>query len=219
MLKKSVQSLIFSVTMLLLVSFQLKNKEAELTETTSPLSAYGAEWDNPKYQQCNTAANATYLSSEEKKVIYILNMARMNPSLFATTVVQQYPDKGEMPVNRNSSYYKSLLKTMQSLQPMGMLAPDSLCFKSALCHATTTGKAGTVTHDRTTNDCRTQQYFSGECCHYGYKNALAILISLLIDEGIPSLGHRKICLGGYTKLGVSIQPHKAYNSTAVLDFK
>lgn len=185
----------------------------------SPLAEYSKDWNDPKYLKCNTAAGANYLSNEEKKTIYILNLARMNPALFANTVVSQYPDRTEWSVKRSGSYYKSLLATMKKMKPLTILTPDSLCFRSAYCHALTTGKAGTVTHDRTTPDCRKQQYFGGECCQYGNNEALEILMSLLIDEDIPSLGHREILLGNYTMIGVSIQPHILYKHTAVLDLK
>ena len=32
----------------------------------------------------------------------------------------------------------------------------------------------------------------GECCQYGFKDPLAIVIDLLIDEGIADTAHRKI---------------------------
>ena len=200
---------------LIFVSFIPAKKE---TIPVSPLADFSAAWNDAKYLECNTAANANYLTAEEKKTIYILNMARMNPVLFANTVVKQYPEKSAGYVSRNSKYYKSLLDMMLKLKPMNLLYPDSLCFRSALCHAQTTGKAGTVTHSRT-NECKKLEYYSGECCHYGFDTALDILMSLLIDEGVESLGHRELCLGAMNKVGVSIQPHTAYRHTAVLDFK
>ena len=210
-----------SLLISLVVSFSFipVKEDRESTIPVSPLAAYSIAWNDAKYLKCNTAARAGYLAEEEKKTIYILNMARMNPVLFANTVVKQYPGKTEWHINSNSTYYKSLLETLLKLKPMNLLYPDSLCYKSAACHALITGKNGTVTHDRTTDDCRKQQYFSGECCHYGNNTAIDILLSLLIDEGVASLGHREICLSTYKKLGVSIQPHAAYNYTAVLDFK
>lgn len=59
----------------------------------------------------------------------------------------------------------------------------------------------------------------GECIHYGQSNALEIVTSLLIDQTVKSLGHRKICLGYFTEMGVSIQPHNGYGKNAVLDFR
>lgn len=207
-----------AVASFLFISLASVNKPADPFIAPSPLAEYSTEWNDAKYLKCNTAANARYLTAEEKKVIYILNMARMNPPLFAKTVVNQYPEKGKWSVNRDSFYFTSLMDTLQKLKPQKLLSPDSLCFKSAFCHASTTGKNGSVTHDRTTT-CKQQEYFNGECCHYGYNTAIDILLSLLIDENVPSLGHRYVCLGDYNKLGVSIQPHTVYKNTAVLDFK
>ena len=60
---------------------------------SSPLGLYSPAWNDARYLTCNTAANTGYMSAGEKEVIYILNMARMNPALFANTVVKQYPNK------------------------------------------------------------------------------------------------------------------------------
>jgi len=35
---------------------------------------------------------------------------------------------------------------------------------------------------------------------------------------VPSLGHREILFTDFTKIGVSIQPHKKYGWNTVLDF-
>ena len=49
-------------------------------------------------------------------------------------------------------------------------------------------------------------------------SGLEIVIQLLIDQGVSSLGHRYICLGTYARVGVSIKPHKSYGTNCVLDF-
>ena len=202
-----------------IVSFSSVKRTNDPSLPPSPLADYSTEWNDTKYLKCNTAANVRYMTDEEKKVVYILNMARMNPVLFAKTVVNQYPEKGKWTINRSSYYFTSLMDTLQKLKPLKLLYPDSLCYKSAFCHAVTTGKNGSVTHERVTDKCKKEEYFNGECCHYGNSTAVDILLSLLIDENVPSLGHRYVCLGSFNKLGVSIQPHIAYKSTAVLDFK
>jgi hypothetical protein len=75
-----------------------------------------------------------------------------------------------------------------------------------------------VGHERKTQDSKLKKHYYGECCDYGHNDALEIVLSLLIDEGIPSLGHRDVCLSNYVKLGVAIQPHKRYGTNTVLDF-
>jgi hypothetical protein len=184
----------------------------------SPLASYSAEWNDAKYLKCNTAAKVSYMNDEEKEVIYILNLLRANPALFANTVLQKYPDENHQGFLRNIQEYKSLLDTLRKLKPLELLYPDSLCFVSAQCHAISSGKAGYVGHERQTKECKDKHLYFGECCDYGHKEPLSILMGLVIDQNVPSLGHRYMCIGSYGKIGVSIQPHKVYGNNAVLDF-
>ncbi len=165
-------------------------------------------WDNKYYETAKTAANIDYMTEEEKNVFYYLNLARMNPKYFANTFVKQ-SIKGKA-----NSYEKSLLKELRKMKPMPVLEFDKELWKSAKCHAIESGKSGYVGHER--KNCNST--FSGECCSYGTEDGLGIVLQLLIDEDIPSLGHRRICLGDYTKMGVSIKPHKTYSINAVLNF-
>ncbi len=183
----------------------------------SPLSAFSSEWNDSKYLQCNTAGKVGYMDAKEKEVIYILNLLRTDPKLFANTVVKKYPEYSGQGYLRKIREYKSLMNTLQKMKPLPLLYPDELCYKSAQCHAYSSGKKGYVGHDRK-EGCRSKKHFNGECCDYGHDDPLAILMSLLIDEHIPSLSHRMICLSIYKKIGVSIEPHKSYRYNAVLDF-
>lgn len=187
--------------------------------STSPLASFSNEWNQPKYFACNSAESVTYLTEEEKKIIYILNLVRINPSLFASTVVRQYPSAANKTYLLKNSYYLSLHKTLNNLAPIGVLAPDEKLFTSAECHAISSGKNGYVGHDRLTNNCRKNSSYFGECCDYGRDKALDIVMALLVDENVPSLGHRKICLDpSYKTLGTAIRPHKTYRINTVLDF-
>ncbi len=189
----------------------------QLLERVSPLSAFSDEWDGPAYQVCNTAATTAYLTKTEKEIIYILNLARMNPSLFARTVVKVYPAHSEQPRLEQSSYYKSLLVFLQNKKPLPLVYPEKDLYYSAQCHAETSGAVGYVGHDRRGRACRKLEKFAGECCHYGSDDPLTIVMDLLIDEGVPSLGHRYILFTPHTRIGVSLQPHQRYQWNAVLD--
>jgi uncharacterized protein YkwD len=198
------------VYLLSLVSFT-PVKENHTAIFISPLSEFSPMWDDTKYLKCNTAGNSKYLTAAESEVIYILNLARANPELFANTVIKKYPAT-------HSTYFTSLLNEMKKLKPIGLLFPDSLCYAGAFCHAVNAGAEGYVGHTRSNDDCNKKWYYNGECCDYGNNKPLDIIMSLLIDEGVSSLGHRKICLSSYNKIGVSIQPHKLYRFNTVLDF-
>lgn len=205
-------------SLLVFVSFIPCSEASKSTVPASPLASYSAAWNDAKYLKCNTAAKANYMSATEKEVIYILNLARTNPALFTTTVVQQYPTKTNSEYLRKIWYYTGLLDTMKTIKPLPLLTPDSLCFEGAFCHAANSGKEGYFGHQRSKAECQQKEHFRGECCDYGHNQALDILMSLLIDEGVPSLGHRDICLTRYNKIGVAIQPHSSWSYVAVLDF-
>lgn len=189
------------------------------TGTDSPLAIYSSEWNDAKYIGCNTAASVTYMNEEEKKVLYILNLVHSNPALFAKTVLTKYPAvSGKDYLTDDIYYYKSLVDTLLKLKPLPFFYPDEKCWKSAQCHAYSSGKTGYVGHQRQSQACKAQKKYYGECCDYGNADPLDIVMSLLIDEGVPSLGHRYLLLNNYSKAGVSIQPHIKYGSNAVIDF-
>lgn len=190
------------------------------TASVSPLASYSNVWNDVKYSKCNTAVTAAYLSKGEKDVIYILNLIRAYPALFVKTVLKKYPEaSGNGYLAEDSFYFISLVKTLEQMEPLNILTADKDCFESAKCHATSSGIAGYVGHVRQTKDCQAKTSFNGECCDYGHSDPLDIILSLLIDEGIPSLGHRMVCFTSYAKVAASIQPHTRYGRNAVLDFR
>jgi uncharacterized protein YkwD len=185
----------------------------------APLADYSPEWNKPEYASCNTAVKVNYMNDKERTVIYILNLARTNPKLFAGTVLAKYPTlSGNDDLINDQYYYQSLVNLMRKMDRMPLLYPDEKCFQSAACHCKISGKSGYTGHDRISAACKAKEYFSAECCDYGNEDPLEIVLSLLIDKDVPSLGHRRALLGNYTKVGVSIQPHKTYNFNSVLDF-
>lgn len=188
-------------------------------DTINPLSKFSKEWTHPKYLVCNSAKDSCFLTQNEKQVIFILNLARTNPSLFLNSIVKRYPEITGKTRLVNSSYYKSLLVFLQIQTQLPVLQPARALFESAHCHAINAGKIGYVGHDRQSENCKKVEYFLGECCSYGSGDPLEIVMQLLIDEEVPSLGHRKILFTPYTKIGVSIKPHVTYGWNSVLDFE
>jgi hypothetical protein len=177
------------------------------------------EWPDSIIELANTAKNIDYLSDEEKKVIFIVNLVRMKPKLFANTILKKYINVNEI---KENSYVSSLIKDLMSMKPLNPLYPNKGLYDCANYHAKYTGEKGIVGHQN--SDMRFKKYapnfdYTGENCHYGSNDPLNIVIDLLIDEGVPSLGHRKNILNsGFVYLGVSIQPHKTYEYTTVMCF-
>ncbi len=60
---------------------------------------------------------------------------------------------------------------------------------------------------------------TGENCDYGSKTALDITLDLLIDAGVPGLGHREnILTRDFNRVGGSRFYHKEYTWNAVFDY-
>jgi uncharacterized protein YkwD len=198
------------------MKIKLKIGTEKLDSSINPLSQYSVKWNDAKFNACNTAKSVKYLKEEEKNVIWVLNMIRLDPQLFLNSILMKANFFGQ---NKSSSYFTSLIADVKKLKPdESPLVYDSSAFVSARCHAIQAGKRGYVGHERTKSDC--VEDFYAECCEYGNVSALNILINLLIDDGVESLGHRITCLSpNFDKLGVSIQPHKTYGTNTVMDFK
>ena len=200
-------------------AFNPSSKKVLFDTSQNPLNKFSAEWNNSIYMDCNTAADENYLSFEEKNTIWILNMARRNPTLFLSSVLLNPACPFYKELKKRNSYDLSLIKKLKTLPSNPTpLIPDHNAYVSAQCHAYSSGLKGYVGHNRINSNCKAD--FFGECCKYGYNDALSIILDLLLDYGVPSLGHREICLStGYSYIGVAIEKHTRYTYNAVLDFK
>ena len=166
----------------------------------------------------NTAKSITQLSIEEKNVIKLINLARMYPKQFAKNYVAKYDEK-ETGYDYGADYAKdkaSLITTLNALKPLKPLVFDVEMFDLAKCWCLESGKSGDIGHNRKT--CKSG--YNGECCSYGFSGALDIVMQLMIDNGVPGYGHRKIILTPYyTKIGIKNGSHKEYSFVSVIDFK
>jgi uncharacterized protein YkwD len=178
-----------------------------------------SKWTEEMKAKANTAAKANYMTEEEKQVIFLCNLARLDGKLFADTWVKKYYDDNGV---KKSSYTTSLIKDLGKVKGLAMLQPSESLFNAAKEHAVTNGKKGKEGHQNFSK--RFKKYEAkynpiGENCDYGNSKAINIVMSLLIDEGISDKGHRKNILHKqYTHVGVSIQEHKEYNWNCVMDF-
>ena len=220
MQKKSITLIVFvSLIQTLVFAVNKKNNFFCKDSTINPLAKFSEEWNALDYEKCNTAKDLKYLTTTERDVIWIINMVRLNPKLFINTVLLNPKSPVYKTIKQRNFYYNSLIDNLKTLVPDDSpLMPDTDLFLTAKCHAYESGKIGYVGHDRKSNIC--VKDFYGECCYYGLNDPFDIVISLLIDEKIRDLGHRKIMLSNrYGLIGVSLQPHISYGTNTVLDFK
>ena len=170
-------------------------------------TVYGQTWTAEELAAANTFQSVTVLSAVEKETMLYLNLARMYPAKYAKIELVNE--------DKTSDNYKSLIKTLNAMVPVSALTFDKKAFESATCFAKEQGATTEIGHVR--KNCKS--YFYGECCSYGMSTGKNIIVQLLIDEGVESLGHRKICLSSrYSSVGIAFNTHKGYRFCCVLDF-
>lgn len=185
---------------------------------------YYFQWDPKVLEMANTAKDADYLSSQEKKLIFYTNLVRMNPQLFIKTYMQSYLKQYNIPKN---SWYWKMVKEMKELPPADPLYPDKMLFDVAKKHSKDMGLSGKKGHrniqgefyqDRIA-DLKKEFVMVKENIQYGYWDPLAIVCDLLIDEDIKTGIHRRLILNQELKfIAVSIQAHKKFEYNAVIEY-
>ncbi len=181
-------------------------------------------WESRDLAKANSARRMEDVSFQEKKVIFYINLARMNGSLFADTYLKDYREDVRIPKNK---YYRSLVKTLKEQKKLPPLQPQADLFKEAIKHAKEMGKTGKKGH-RSANHKSFEERMKKfkkkyqkikENNQYGFPDALSIVIDLLIDDDTESLRHRKTLLHKDLKyVGVGIRSHKKYQINTSLLF-
>ena len=159
----------------------------------------------------------------------LVNLARMDGKKYLQTYFQEFTKNtpyNEM--NSSSNKYVVSLKTdLDNVINLPMLMPDEGLYKAAKYHAKDSGKNGLVGHTSSNGNSmskRLPKYVQGwnrlaENCSYGYNEAVNIVGQLLLDDNVPSLGHRKSILDNRLEfIGVAIAPHTKYRFNCVMDF-
>jgi len=203
--------LIFLITSTLNFKLQTLNSFAQTYQLN--------EWDSATLEKANTAKDIDYLTEEEKNVIFYMNLARMNGPLFAKTFVKVYMDSTEM---ESDDYAESLIRELNKSKSKAPLTSRKDLYEVAKTHAKTMGKSGRTGHydfEKRTREIASIYDGITENCDYGPDDGLSIVMDLLIDEGIPDVGHRETILDPDLKyIGTSIKKHKKYRYNCVMEF-
>ena len=194
-----------------------KISQGNTTNSNSNTSS-AAQFTSEQISKANTAKDASYLTQAEKDVILYCNLARLD----GPTFINQYLGKLK---GSSNSYEKSLLEDLATIKNLPMLKPNSKLAKAAKYHVDDIGPKGLVQHessDGTNCGNRVRKYYKGgyigENIDFGPSAAMDIVLDLLIDQDVESLGHRKNILNlNFTRIGVSIGAHKEYRNSCVQD--
>jgi uncharacterized protein YkwD len=164
-----------------------------------------------------------YINAQPEEVLKIMNEVRTDPKVFLNARLLPYLKEHEL---EDNPYAKSLISELKVAKPVNALQPSTVLEKLAKGHAIDMGEKGKVGHtssNGTTFENRVRKKIKtgmiAENCDYGNAEALDIVMSLLIDDGITSLGHRKNILHPTLKyVGIAIEKHKTYGMNCVMDF-
>jgi uncharacterized protein YkwD len=186
----------------------------------------------------DTTAGAEYLTESERQLIIEINMVRRDPQAYAHwflvplrpyyhhTLIER---PGEMTVSTHEGVraLDECIKALQQVKPAPPLTPKKGLTLGARDHARDQARTGDTGHtgsDGSTDEVRINRYgkwdiTAGENIDYGNKEPRRIVTSLLIDDGVPSRGHRANLLnGGFKFVGVAMGPHRVYRQMCVMDF-
>lgn len=196
-----------------------------------------ANWD---IAALDTAANVDYLTGIEKDVIFEMNKVRTNPKKYAELYIQpklkyysgkNYSVPGQITIvtQEGVTAVNGCITALSRASNVGILAPEkglSLASKDHVTDQSKTGQTGHDGSDRSTPETRMKRYgiFSGtwtlgENIAYGETTGREIVCGLLIDDGVPSRGHRtNIMNKAFTQTGVAYGTHTQYRTSCTITY-
>ncbi len=183
-----------------------------------------------------SASPVDYLSPMEHEVIAEPNLARTQPQVYAEFVADLLPyfrgDHLERPgrialrTQEGRSAVEETVRFLRNATPMKPLTPSrgmSLAAKEHAQDLERTGGAGHRGSDGSQPWDRLNRYGEwrtkvGENVDFGGETAREVVISLLVDDGVPSRGHRKnIFQRDFQVVGVGCGEHRRYGTVCVMD--
>lgn len=176
-----------------------------------------------------------YLSAEEASVVTELNLLRTQPQQYRALLEADrgayqgllYVRRGATPI-RTKEGLAAVDEAIEALRDQPPLEPVEASLALTLAardHVRDQGPRGVTGHDGSDGSRpveRVNRYgvgsFVGENIAYGYSTGRDIVMQLLIDDGVPSRGHRTNLLNPrYRQVGVAIGPHASFKSMCVMD--
>ena len=174
-----------------------------------------AAWRTSQLDSANTAKNISVLTIQEKEAIQYINLCRLYPQEFIVNEVNPYQLPPGYSDAQLTGYKSTLVATLKKRKPVSPLYFDEALYNDVVCYSEEVGKNDIPPHQRIT--CSPVR--CAECISFGFNDGRHIALQLLIDSGVPTLGHRKICLEAtYKKVGIKNGSHFQYRFCSVLDF-
>ncbi len=173
-------------------------------------------WEESTLKKARVSESSK-MNQVEKDVVFYTNLVRLDPKRFLETIVPKYIESRNV---ENSSYLSSLKRDLRKTKKLSALELRDDLYEVAKGHAISSGKKGTIGHQNYSRRYKAVEatyIANAENCDYGSNEAIDIVFSWLIDEGVSNLGHRKNLLDPeFNCAGVAVAPHKKYEVNAVM---
>lgn len=151
--------------------------------------------------------------------------ARRLRSLFRGDRIER-PGETAVVTQEGGAAVDEAIAFLERQTPLPALRASPLIERAAADHAEDQARTGAVGHeggDGSRPSGRMRRYArwtaTGEVIAYGSDRAEDVVLQLIIDDGVPDRGHRRILFNpGYTLTGAACAPHPVWRTVCVLDF-
>lgn len=154
------------------------------------------------FTKINTAANAKYLSEVERRMVLEINFVRAYPKVYAQIVGQYLAAISKEDGGLTNEVYVAgmeLMEELKAMQALPILQPKECVFQAARAHGLDCKQRGFIAHegsdgkqpfDRIPKYCPDIDSGNENLVGNAASDARVPVLELLIDDGIPSRGHR-----------------------------
>lgn len=209
---KPKSSTLLVVLLALLLHVVGMGQQANATENT--LSAALAK--------ANTAAEATYLTNDERAVINYINLARLDGKLFCDSILAQPLILAQFVKDNQIERLRQVLAQQQGLNP---LQPHVLLRRVAARHAMELAELGTtgsqsesgLAYYERIHQVMPYATMMGEAYQAGYDHPLFAAVALLINDASLPYDKRNLLSPIMNTVGIAMTPHSKVCHQVILD--
>lgn len=171
-----------------------------------------------------------------REVEHQINLARTDPAAYARRLrahralyvgnVFREPGAAAVRSQEGVAAVDEAIAFLERQMPLPPLAANDILRLAAADHVADQGPRGVLGHESADGASFTDRIVrrggapsGGENISYGGATGEAVVIQLIVDDGVPDRGHRtNIFRSGYVSAGAACGPHLTYRYMCVIDF-